>query len=504
MHKSLTFLAFAAVATAAPQFGLLSGLEGLKGLKPGGKSSASKSATAAAATASGETLPDTLSYNRPLEEDDDDWHKYVTQDPPKDPSDTEGTPIGFEQPKLNISTSTSTRSTTLRQIKSTTAQIYATTARDEIPAYSTPATAQNNEIESYQTPAQDKQIDTYSTTVQEAVQSPSQYTTSTTVQRNVQDSYKTPSAKPDVQTPSQYTSKTVQEAVQTPSPYSETVQEAVQSPEPYAETTQQAKLTSSYIAPVQNDVAPTPSAYRRRDLEGYGQAEFSKTSRAAACAVKPSAASAVVSPAVAISSPPSFRQAVESAQPSQESSPVFAAAKESSSPVWSATPYSSPAVKPAVAESEKSHTTIPVQEQQQTSTIMTTSLPKAAATTPLADAAVPSDAQILVNTLRPASIVPESTQDVKLDTAYSTETTSIAQAKAATTTAPVATADASKLLQPLYPTTTGAANVTMGRPAASTGAHSNNTLPEFEGAAASSSSFIAGSVIALAIAALAL
>lgn len=495
MVKSLTFLAFAAVATAAPQFGLLSSLEGLKGLKPGSKS-ASKSASAAAATASGETLPDTLSYNRPLEEDDEDWHKYVTQDPPKDPSDTEGTPIGFEQPKLNISTSTSTRSTTLRQIKSTTAQIYATTARDEIPAYSTPVTTQNNEIESYQTPSAKPDVQSpepyKSTTVQEAVQSPSQYHTSTTVQAAVQEPYAqtqqaeklTSSYKEPVQNdvaPSAYSSTSIKPDVQ----------------EPYAQTTQKAVLTSSYNAPVQNDVAPTPSPYRR-DLEGYGQAEYSKTSRAAACAVKPSAASAVVSPAVAVSSPPAFRQAVESAQPSQESSPVFAA-KESSSPVWSATPYSSPAVKPAVVEPEKSHTTVPVQEQQTS----TTSIPEVAATTPLADAAVPSDAQILVNTLRPASIVPESTVDVKMNTAYS-ETTSVAQAKAATTTAPVATADASKLLQPLYPTTTGASNVTMGRPAASTGAHSNNTLPEFEGAAASSSSFIAGSVIALAIAAFAL
>lgn len=503
MVKSLTFLAFAAVANAAPQFGLLSSLEGLKGLKPGGKS-ASQSASAATATASGETLPDTLSYNRPLEEDDEDWHKYVTQDPPKDPSDTEGTPIGFEQPKLNISTSTSTRSTTLRQIKSTTAQIYATTARNEIPAYSTPVTTQNNEIESYQTPSAKPDVQSpepyKSTTVQEAVQPPSQYHTSTTVRAAVQEPYAQTTQQAEKLTSS------YKEPVQNdiaPSAYSSTsIKPDVQ--EPYAQTTQKAeKLTSSYDAPVQNDVAPTPSPYRR-DLEGYGQAEYSKTSRAAACAIKPSAASALVSPAAAVSSPPSFRQAVESVQSSQESSPVFAAAKESSSPVWSATPYSSPAAKPAVAEPEKSHTTIPVQEQQQTSTTTTTPLPKAAATTPLADAAVPSDAQILVNTLRPASIIPESTEDVKLNTAYTTETTSIAQAKAATTTAPVAPADASKLLQPIYPTTTGASNVTMGRPAASTGAHSNNTLPEFEGAAASSSSFIAGSVIALAIAALAL
>lgn len=500
MVKSLTFLAFAAVATAAPQFGLLSSLEGLKGLKPGSKP-ASKSASADTATASGETLPDTLSYNRPLEEDDEDWHKYVTQDPPKDPSDTEGTPIGFEQPKLNISTSTSTRSTTLRQIKSTTAQIYVTTARDEIPSYSTPVTTQNNEIESYQTPSAKPDVQSpepyKSTTVQEAVQSPSQYHTSTTVQAAVQEPYAQTTQRAEKLT-SSYKEPVQNDVV--PSAYSSTsIKPDVQ--EPYAQTTQKAeKLTSSYNAPVQNDVAPTPSAYRR-DLEGYGQAEYSKTSRAAACQIKPS--SAAVSPAAAVSSPPSFRQAVESGQPSQQSSPVFAAAKESSSPVWSATPYSSPAVKPAVAEPEVSHTTVPVQEQQSSTTI-TTSIPKVAATTPLADAAVPSDARILVNTLRPASVVPESTEDVKLNTAYSTETTSIAQAKAATTTAPVAPADASKLLQPIYPTTTGASNVTMGRPAASTGAHSNNTLPEFEGAAASSSSFIAGSVIALAIAALAL
>lgn len=489
MVKSLILVAFAAAATAvpAPQLGLLSGLNALK---PGSRSKTS-TASADKASPSAEHIDDTLSYNQPLkDDDDDDWKKWVYEDPK--PSATQGTPIGFEDPIRNtttvarLSTSTSTRSTTLQQLKTTTAPVYSTTVRDEIPAYSTPVT-QKNEVQSYEAPKQDKQPESYQTSTKQNNEVAQKYTTSSTVQA-------------DLQSPTPYHSSKVEANVQKSSYAPQTTQQAkVQ--EPYAQTTQQAqKLTSSYEEPKQNDVAP--ATYKRDVPQGYGHAEFSKTSRAAACAVKPSAA---VSPMPAVSSaPPAFRQTVESAQPSQQSSPAFAAAKESSSPVWSATPYSAPVAKPAVTE-KQSYTTIPEQAQQLTSTITTTTpLPKAAATTPLADAAVASDAKILVNTLRPASIAPESTEDAKLNTVYATQGTTALDKVAPTFTASVATAPASKLLQPLYPTTTGASNATMGRPAASTGAMSNNTLPEFEGAAASSSSFVAGSVIALAIAAFAL
>jgi hypothetical protein len=96
-----------------------------------------------------------------------------------------------------------------------------------------------------------------------------------------------------------------------------------------------------------------------------------------------------------------------------------------------------------------------------------------------------------------------TTESVAKDIASPAEST-VKLEKVASTTVSIATAPASKPLQTFYPTTTGAANATAGIAAATTGTISNNTLPEFEGAAASSSSFIAGSVIALALAAFAL
>jgi hypothetical protein len=107
---------------------------------------------------------------------------------------------------------------------------------------------------------------------------------------------------------------------------------------------------------------------------------------------------------------------------------------------------------------------------------------------------------MLVNNLRPVNTTTES---VAKNIASPAEST-VKLEKVTATTASLVTAPASKLLQTYYPTTTGAANATAGIAAATTGAVNNNTLPEFEGAAASSSSFMAGSVIALAIAALAL
>jgi hypothetical protein len=244
------------------------------------------------------------------------------------------------------------------------------------------------------------------------------------------------------------------------------------------------EVAQPYTTSVQANVQ---SAYRR-DLEGYGQAEFAKqshipsTTAAPACAIK---SSAIAQPAV-ISSAPSFGQAAQS----HASSITFAADKLSSSSIWSAVPYSTPAV------------THDAPKQEQQTPTLSPSLPMLSASTPLVDSAVPTDARILVNTLRPANTTTESLAKNIASPAEST----VKLERITSTTASVATAPASMLLQPYYPTTTGAANATSGIAAATSGAisHSNNTLPEFEGAAVSSSSFIAGSVIALAIAALAL
>jgi hypothetical protein len=232
--------------------------------------------------------------------------------------------------------------------------------------------------------------------------------------------------------------------------------------------------------------ANVQSAYRRRDLQGYGKAEFEKqshiptTTAAPACAIKSS--SAVAQPAV-VSSAPRFGETEET----HVSSIPVVADKQSTSSVWSAVPYSAPAV------------TQDAPKQQQTSA-SSTSLAAFASSTPLADAAVPADAVMLVNNLRPVNTTTES---VAKNIASPAEST-VKLEKVTATTASLVTAPASKLLQTYYPTTTGAANATAGIAAATTGAVNNNTLPEFEGAAASSSSFMAGSVIALAIAALAL
>ena len=86
VNKSL-ILAFSALAAAAPQLGALGGLGGLGGLsslKPG-----SKAASADKAAPSGETIPDGLNYNKPLEDDDDnkDWSnwEYNEEDYIEDP-----------------------------------------------------------------------------------------------------------------------------------------------------------------------------------------------------------------------------------------------------------------------------------------------------------------------------------------------------------------------------------------------------------------------------------
>jgi hypothetical protein len=572
VNKSL-ILAFSALAAAAPQLGALGGLGGLGGLsslKPG-----SKAASADKAAPSGETIPDGLNYNKPLEDDDDDkdWSnwEYNEEDylDPEDPGTVGSTVENKADPNpdnttvvqqvtskpyeefpsttahLNVSTTSTifrelttsttlravkststpithyTSSTTLRQIKSsapaykqstTLRQVQSTTARDEIPAYSTPV-KQDNEIESYEAPVKNDVAHSTSSAVKPNVQTPYQSSTtlrneipepyhSTTVQAAVQEPYHTTSAlKNEVAQP--YQSTTVQAAVQEPEPYhSTTIQAAVQEPyhsttvqaavqEPYHTTTVQANVQEPYHSTtLKNEVAQpystsvqanVQSAYRR-DLEGYGKAEFEKqshiptTTAAPACAIKPSA---VAQPAV-VSSAPLFGQAVGS----QVSSIPVAADKQSSSSVWSAVPYSTPAV------------THDAPKQQQTPA-SSTSLAAFASSTPLADAAVPANPVILVNNLRPVNTATESVAKNIPSPAEST----VKLEKVASTTASVVTAPASK---PLYPTTTGAANATGGIAAATTGAISNNTLPEFEGAAISSSSFIAGSVIALALAAFAL
>jgi hypothetical protein len=603
VSKSL-ILAFSALAAAAPQLGALGGLGGLGGLsslKPG-----SKAASADKAAPSGETIPDGLNYNKPLEDDEDedkDWSnwEYNEEDYIEDPEDpgTVGSTVEnkadpnpdnttvvqqvtskpYEEfpsttAHLNISTTSTifrelttsttlravkststpiahyTSSTTLRQVKSsapaykqsttstTLRQVQSTTARNEIPAYSTPV-KQDNEIESYEAPVKNDVVHSTSSAVKANVQTPYQSSTtlrnevpepyhSTTVQAAVQEPYHTTSAlKNEVAQP--YQSTTVQAAVQEPyhsttvqaavqEPYhSTTVQAAVQEPyhsttvqaavqelyhsttvqaavqEPYHTTTVQANVQEPYHSTTLKNEAAQPystsvqanvqSAYRR-DLEGYGKAEFEKqshlpTTPAPACAIKPSA---VAQPAV-VSSAPLFGQAVES----HVSGLPVAADKQSSSSIWSAVPYSTPAV------------THDAPKQQQTSA-SSASLAAFGSSTPLADAVVPANPVILVNNLRPVNTTTES---MAKDIASPAEST-VKLEKVASTTVSIATAPASKLLQTFYPTTTGAANATGGIAAATTGAISNNTLPQFEGAAASSSSFIAGSVIALAIAALAL
>lgn len=521
VNKSL-ILAFSAMAAAAPQLGALGGLGGLGGLsslKPG-----SKAASADKAAPSGESIPDGLNYNKPLEDEDEtkDWSKWEYNEEdyldPEDPGTVGSTVENKAEPEnpyeefpsttahSNITTSTtlriiqststpvgdyipsttlrqvastipaykpSTTSTTLRQVQSTTpAQHYATTARNELPAYPAPV-KQENEIESYEAPVKSDVVHSTSSIVKPNVQTP--YQSSTTLRNEVPEPYHSTTVQAAVQEP--YHSTTAQAAVQEPY-HTTTVQANVQ--EPYHSTTLQNEVAQPYTTSVQANVQ---SAYRRRDLQGYGKAEFEKqshvptTTAAPACAIK---SSAVAQPAV-VSSAPRFGQTEET----QVSSLPVAADMQSSS-VWSAVPYSTPAV------------TQDAPKQQQTSASST--LLPASSSTPLADAVVPADAVILVNTLRPVNTTTESAAK---NVVFPAESTAKLE-KVASTTVSVATAPASKLLQTYYPTTTGAANATAGIAAATTGAISNNTLPEFEGAAVSSSSFIAGSVVALAIAAFAL
>jgi hypothetical protein len=625
VNKSL-ILAFTAMAAAAPQLGGLGGsLAGLKGLRPGSKATSSDKAAA-----SGESIPDGLNYNKPLEDDDDeDWSNWeyneedYTEDYTEDPEDpgTLGSTVeNKSDPKpdnttvvlqitssasdpyeefpsttahrnisttstihRDVTTSTTLRlfseasSTTLREVKSTSAPGYndpkssttlrqvqstapayksvsSTTVRDEIPAYSTPV-KQNDELETQ------KPYHTTSTTLKNEVVPKPYHTTSTTLKNEVvPEPYHTTSTtlKNEVVPEPYHTISTTLKNEIIPEPYhtiSTTLKNEV-APEPYPTTSTTLKneivpdsyhttsatlkneivpepyhtssttlkneiVPESYhttsttlkneVAPepyhttasttLKNEIAPEPyhttsttqanvqQAYRREvQQDGYGKAEFDKqshipsTTRAAACAAKFSGAALA---AVASGSIPSFDQTTE-AQLSRVSGTSVAPAKHSSSSIWSAVPYSTPVVKSAV------------------STMATSSLPLIAATTPLQDKAVPSDAKILVNTLRPANATTESAQDAKKNMASPAEST-VKLERITSTSASVATAPASMLLQPYYPTTTGAANATAGIAAATTGAsRSNNTLADFEGAASSPSSFIGASVIALAIAAFAL
>jgi hypothetical protein len=524
VNKSL-ILAFTALAAAAPQLGGLGGsLAGLKGLKPGSKATSSDKAAA-----SGESIPDGLNYNKPLEDDDDeDWSnwEYNEEDYAEDPEDPgtlgstvenkpdpkpDNTTVVFEITSSasapyeefpsttahrnisttstihrDVTTSTTLRlfseasSTTLRELKSTSAPGYndpkssttlrqvqsttpayksapSTTARDEIPAYSTPV-KQNDQL------VTQEPYHTTSTTLKNEIAPEPYHTASTTLKNEVvPEPYHTTSTnlKNEIVPESYHTTST-------------TLKNEIV-PEPYQTTS----------ATLKNEVVPdVQQAYRREvQQEGYGKAEFEKqshipsTTKAAACAAKFSGAAL---PAVASGSIPSFGQTAE-AHLSQMSGTSVAPAKQSPSSIWSAVPYSTPAVKPA--------------------TMSTSTLPRLAATTPLHDNAVPSDAKILVNTLRPANATTQSAQDAKKNVASPAEST-VQLERITSTSASIATAPASILLQPYYPTTTGHANATAGIAAATTGARSNNTLPEFEGAAAAtSSSFIAASVIALAVAA---
>ncbi|GAB7329262.1 hypothetical protein MBLNU13_g01070t1 [Cladosporium sp. NU13] len=512
VNKSL-ILAFSAMAAAAPQLGALGGLGGLGGLsnlKPGSKAASTDKAPAP----SGESIPDGMNYNKPLQDEDDDkdWSKWEYNEEdyldPEDPGTVGSTVENKAEPEdpyeefpsttahLNTSTTSTvfrdlTTSTTLRVVQSTSTPIgdyissttlrqvrSTTTVRNEIPAYSTPVKQDN-----VQTPYQS------STALKNEVPEP--YHATSTLKNEVAQPYQSTTVQAAVQEP--YHSTTVQAAVQEPY-HSTTVQAAVQEPyhttsaqanvqEPYHSTTLQNEVAQPYTTSVQANVQ---SAYRRRDLQGYGKAEFEKqshiptTTAAPACAIK---SSAIAQPAVVSSSAPRFGETEES----HVSSLPVAADKQPSSSTWSAVPYSSPAV------------TQDAPKQQQTSA-SSTSLAAFASSTPLADAVVPEDAVILVNTLRPVNTTTESAAKNIVSPAESTAKLE----KATATTISIATAPASKLLQTYYPTTTGVANATAGIAAATTGAVNNNTLPEFEGAAVSSSSFIAGSVIALALAAFAL
>jgi hypothetical protein len=351
-----------------------------------------------------------------------------------------------------------------------------TTLKNEVAPepYPTTSTTLKNEIipEPYHTTSE---------TLKNEIVLDSYHTTSATLKNEiVPEPYHTPSTtlKNEIVPESYHTTSTTLKNEVAPEPYHTTASTTLKNeiaPEPYHTTsTTQANVQQAYRREVQQD--------------GYGKAEFDKqshipsTTRAAACAAKFSGAALA---AVASGSIPSFDQTTE-AQLSRVSGTSVAPAKHSSSSIWSAVPYSTPVVKSAV------------------STMATSSLPLIAATTPLQDKAVPSDAKILVNTLRPANATTESAQDAKKNMASPAEST-VKLERITSTSASVATAPASMLLQPYYPTTTGAANATAGIAAATTGAsRSNNTLADFEGAASSPSSFIGASVIALAVAAFAL
>jgi hypothetical protein len=245
-------------------------------------------------------------------------------------------------------------------------------------------------------------------------------------------------------------------------------------PEPYHSTS----------STLNNQGAPT--AYRRDITDGYGKAESEKqshisyTSAAPACAAKTSHAAV---PAVT-SSAPLFGQVADH---NNSDYPLVFAKQSPSSFVWSAVSYSTPAVKPVVP-------------------VMTTSTHSSlASTTPFRDNAVPTDAKIFVNTFRTANATAESAQDVKKNIASPPESTVKLEKVSTATASLTVTAPVSMLFQPLYPTTSGVANATSGIASATTCAINryNSTLPEFEGATVPSSSLIAGSIVALAIAAFA-
>lgn len=179
-------------------------------------------------------------------------------------------------------------------------------------------------------------------------------------------------------------------------------------------------------------------------------------------------------------------------EPKQSQSSVSMVQAKQSSSVWSEASYSTPSANSAVQSSASSsmhtsYTTTPamMQQQQATTAYLTSSVSTPAATTPLRDASVGDNPKILINPLANTTTA-TAEDDKKKSAATQIETTAYA------------TETLSKVNAPLYPT--GPSNTTSGLAAASSGSfQSNNTLPEYEGAA-SSSNIMAGSAIAFALA----
>lgn len=482
VNKSLALLAFTALAAASPspQLGGLGGLTGL--LSPGSKSGGS------AAKNSGEPMPDTLSYNKPFE-DEEDPHTS------------------------SFARSQVPSSTVVKNVPST--------ARQEAPAYTTsPVTNKNEQPSTYEQPQQqkDETPKAYEQPQQQQDQTPDSYEQPQQQKDETPSTYEQPQQQQD-QTPDSY-EQPQQQQDQTPDSYEQPEKQQDQTPDTYEQPKQQQQdqTPDAYEEPQQaqqSDGPPkfaneSPAPYKRALEQGYGKAEFEKqshapstTAAAAACTPHSDVESFVSSNLPAISSAnPAFGKAAESYLSHVSSSSSSIAAAKQTTSAWSAKPYTTPVAQPAVKSSTEkedcdctaethSHAQA-VQKQEKTSA---TTIPTAAATTPLRDSAVPTDAKIFINPLaNTTTATPAAEVDAKQNSAYAAESTAPAQ--------DVAPAVTSSVL-PYYPTTTGVANMTSGIAAASTGAvKSNNTVPEFEGAA-SSSHFIGGSVIAAALAAFA-